>query len=237
VTSRWLEVARRLRGLIVTSEYMKRELIAVGIPAAKIAVNPLFALPASTDKSEIRNLKFEIAEGLPVVLFCGRMYDYKGAEFLLRALEHLAIAVRAVFIGDGPELPQLKEQATRFDSLHAIEFTGWLVQEVVHEFYRQASVVVVPSLWPEPFGRVGIEAMAYGKPVVAFRVGGISEWLHDGQNGFFVEPKNVQQLAETIERILVDKPLAEKLSSNALKLASEQFSPERHVKRLLEILR
>jgi glycosyltransferase involved in cell wall biosynthesis len=235
MTSRWLEAARELRGLIVTSEYMKHELIEVGLPEAKIAVNPLFAMPVSTTKSETRNPKSEIEEAL--VLFCGRMYDYKGADFLLRALEHLAIPVQAVFIGDGPELPKLKEQATVLRSRHAIEFTGSLDQDAVSEFYRRASIVVVPSLWPEPFGRVGIEAMAYGKPVVAFRVGGIPEWLHDGQNGFLIEPKNVQQLAEAIERILSDRALAETMSANALRLASEEFSPERHVKRLLETLR
>jgi len=239
LTSQWIEAARQLRGLIFASEYMKRELIEVGIPEVKITVNPLFAMPAlarSKDKSDIRNRRSEISEGLPIVLFCGRMYDYKGAEFLLRALEHLTVSVRAVFIGDGPERSRLKQRAALSPPRHAIEFTGWLDREAVHEFYRRASAVAVPSVWPEPFCRVGIEALAYGAPVVAFRVGGIPEWLHDGGNGFLVEPKNVRSLADAIERILTDEQLAGRMSANALKLAAEKFSPERHVRQLLEIL-
>jgi glycosyltransferase involved in cell wall biosynthesis len=97
--------------------------------------------------------------------------------------------------------------------------------------------VVVPSLWPEPFGLVGPEAMAHGLPVIASRVGGIPEWLADGEVGFLFEPGDVQGLADRINRLLFDRALARRLGQQARARAGSRFTVPGYVDRFLELLR
>ena len=94
-------------------------------------------------------------------------------------------------------------------------------------------MVVVPSTWPEPFGMVGIEAMAYGKPVIAFDVGGISEWLKDGETGFLVKLRDEVALAETLNLLLGDHSLAIRMGSKGREAVEKRFTPETHVDELL----
>lgn len=242
LTRRWIAAAQHLRRILVASEYMKRELIAVGIPEEKIVVNPLFVSSGAADDEangaagQWQPSPFRSEGAAPLVLFCGRMYDYKGAGYLLDALVQMKASVRAIFVGDGPERGRLQEKSRALGLDHNVHFPGWLERREVRQLYRQARVLVMPSLWPEPFGRVGIEAMAEGAPVVAFGVGAISEWLVDGEAGFLVEPKNVRQLAEKIERLVTDDGLFLKMSTCARSLVAERFSPEGHLRRLLNVM-
>jgi glycosyltransferase involved in cell wall biosynthesis len=82
---------------------------------------------------------------------------------------------------------------------------------------------------------VGIEAMAHEKPVIAFDVGGISDWLKDGVNGFLVRPGDHQELAEKI-KFLLDKPdIAKEMGKNGREMVSEVFAPGLHLERLVSV--
>jgi glycosyltransferase involved in cell wall biosynthesis len=76
---------------------------------------------------------------------------------------------------------------------------------------------------------VGPEAMSYGLPVVAFRVGGVPEWLVDRETGFLVEPRDIDGLAQRIEQLLEDAPLARKLGERGRQMAMERFTITHHV--------
>ena len=82
------------------------------------------------------------------------------------------------------------------------EFPGWVADADRARLFQSASAVAVPSVWPEPFGLVGLEAGAFGVPALAFDVGGISEWLEDGVNGWLApgDPPTVEGLARTAAR-------------------------------------
>lgn len=95
--------------------------------------------------------------------------------------------------------------------------------------------MVVPSIWPEPFGLIGIEAMYFGKPVVAFDVGGISEWLKDRENGFLVKFPDKKQFAERIKLLLEDSSLTEKFGRNGKEMVKRFLNKEEHINRLLQI--
>jgi glycosyltransferase involved in cell wall biosynthesis len=87
--------------------------------------------------------------------------------------------VRLVVAGDGPDRARCERQATEVRSSQIeVEFRGWIDAAGRSRVLADASVVVLPSLWPEPFGLSGLEAAAAGVPVAAFGVGGIPEWLH-----------------------------------------------------------
>ena len=88
--------------------------------------------------------------------------------------------------------------------------------------YSDASVAVVSSAWPEPFGAVGLEAMRYGLPLVAFDAGGVKEWLMDGVSGFLVPHMDRAQFAARIEHLLRDKSLARQMGARGRQFAQEK---------------
>jgi glycosyltransferase involved in cell wall biosynthesis len=141
---------------------------------------------------------------------------------------------RLVVAGDGYELPRMRALTAKLQLDDRVSFLGAVEYAAVGDLYAKATVLAVPSVWPEPFGLVGPEAMSYGVPVVAFRVGGIPEWLRDGETGFLVEPKDVVGLAQRIELLLNDPALAQRLGSQG-RIAVEHLSPDRHVDGLLRL--
>ena len=102
---------------------------------------------------------------------------------------------------------------------------------------RQADLLAVPSLWPEPFGLVGIEAGCFGLPAVGYAVGGIPDWLIPGQTGELApgDPPTVEGLAEAMARALADPEHHARLSRGAWEL-SKQFDTPRHLAMLEPIL-
>jgi len=91
----------------------------------------------------------------------------------------------------------------------------------------------VPSVWPEPFGLVGLEAGAFGVPSVAYDVGGIGEWLKEGENGWLApgDPPTVEGLADLLARAAADPGALADLRSGA-RAAAERMSLAAHVERL-----
>lgn len=180
--------ASRQRGLfhryahvVVASGHMAREYARHGIEDRRLTTAPLFPTLATVD--EPRPLP-----SAPTVLFAGRMTPLKGGDLLVDAVavasRIVGSPVRAVFAGDGPERDawQSRARALGVDAT----FTGWLTGQALTDAFRSASVVALPSRWPEPFGLVGLEAAMHGVPAVALDVGGIGEWLKDGVNGRLV---------------------------------------------------
>ena len=98
--------------------------------------------------------------------------------------------------------------------------------------------MVVPSIWPEPFGQVGIEAGFYGMPVVGFDVGGISDWLREGVNGFLApgDPPRSGELARAVLRCTGDAHQYGNLSAGARSVASE-YASDAHLNSILTILK
>ena len=87
-----------------------------------------------------------------------------------------------------PELPKLKKLTNTLELQSCVTFPGWVSQEEIMQFYENSDVVLIPSIYPESFGRGSIETMSFGKPVVASNVWGIREAVVDGVNGFLVPP-------------------------------------------------
>jgi glycosyltransferase involved in cell wall biosynthesis len=104
--------------------------------------------------------------------------------------------------------------------------------EQLQAFYRECSVVAVSSVWPEPIATIGLEAMRYALPVVAFDAGGISDWLMDGQNGFLVPWMDRARFARRLEQLLGDKQLARVMGERGLELATERFNFDRYIQEL-----
>lgn len=164
------------------------------------------------------------------VVFVGRIVPGKGLHILLRAMT--SVDGRLTVVGDGWRRADAERLAIDLGIAQRVDFTGWLTEDDLHRVYRSASVVAVPSLWPEPFGLVGIEAMAFGRPVVASMTGGISEWLQPGVTGIAVRPGRVVDLVRALDQILNDADLRRSMSLSARAAVSEHFSEQAHVEAL-----
>lgn len=211
--------------LIVASHYVKRVALQEGYPDAQVEVVPYFAeIPDS----------IEPLPDQPTLLFVGRIYPEKGLDQLLRAF---ALVPRGTahldVVGDGPALPEAKALARKLGVADEVTFHGW--RQDLDSFYRRAWVLIVPSLWPEPFGIVGIEAMSHARPVVAFAVGGIPEWLEDTVSGFLIRPYNASEMAERI-RFLLERPeVARQMGRRGRERGERDFNQKKHVTTLLEV--
>jgi glycosyltransferase involved in cell wall biosynthesis len=230
---RWAVAQRALfteySAVIVASAHMEDELLRHGVSRERLAVIPMFPTIAPGT---------EPAGGRDVVLFLGRMTDLKGGDVLIRAVARASRAMRRLIpllmAGDGPQRAAWERLAAREQV--AAGFPGWLADEARSAALARAAVLAVPSIWPEPFGLVGLEAAARGVPSVAFDVGGISTWLRHGVSGLLVDPSAGEiGLASAIEKILEDHALRERLGGGALAVARE-MSLDAHMRQLEMVL-
>jgi glycosyltransferase involved in cell wall biosynthesis len=113
-----------------------------------------------------------------------------------------------------------------------VSFRGWLDTDKLARELAEASIVAIPSLWPEPFGLVGIEAFAAGRPVIASSTGGVRDWLEDGRSGVCVPPGDVSALARALAELLADPAKQRRMGAAGKRTVSERFSVERHVSAL-----
>ncbi|MFI5003962.1 MAG: glycosyltransferase family 4 protein [Solirubrobacterales bacterium] len=166
------------------------------------------------------------------VVFAGRIVRPKGLGVLIRAAR--AVDAEFVVCGDGFQLNAMRRLARRLGVERRISFRGWLGAEPLAQELADASVVVVPSLWPEPFGLVGIEALAAGRPVIASRTGGVLDWLEDGVTGLCVQPGDVRGLARALDELLDDPERQHAMGMAGRAMVAARFSAEQHVAALLD---
>jgi glycosyltransferase involved in cell wall biosynthesis len=138
------------------------------------------------------------------IVFAGRIVPQKGLGSLVRAVARLARErrPRVHVFGDGPALGDARDEAAR--SGVNLEAHGLRSPDVVRAAIDGCALVVLPSLWAEPFGYVGIEAFARGRTVVAYDTGGVRTWLDDGINGLAVRLGDERALAGAIDALLHD---------------------------------
>ena len=214
---------------IVGSRWMRDELRTNGLPPARIRIVPPVprALAACEQQPPSRS---------PEVLFVGQVIRGKGVDLLLTALAKVPGDWHATIVGTGNHLPACKALAAKLDIAHRVTFTGWVDHTALDPYYARASVSVVPSRWPEPFGMVGIEAMARGRPVVAFAVGGIPDWLEHGLTGLLAREADTDTLAEYLSRLLADPELAALLGARAAARVRERYRPDACLDQLTAVL-
>lgn len=209
---------------------MLREASAAGIPDNLITLIPPFTPDDGVSSA--------LGPHTERIVFAGRLSPVKGVRYLLAALKDVQKAVPGVgldIIGDGESRGSLEVTTKSLNLEGCVIFHGWLDHKSTDRLMRNAAIVAFPSVYPEAFGLVGIEAMIRGRPVVGFDVGGVKDWLCDGVTGFVVKPKDTVALAESMVRLLRDRNLNQQFGSAARRIALEKFSPQPHLDRLTGI--
>lgn len=163
------------------------------------------------------------------VLFIGSLIRGKGVDFLLRAMHLVKCPFTLNIVGAGKSEPSLRSLCAELGLQDKVNFVGWVDHERIQDYYRETKVVAIPSCWPEPFTLVGQESMRHGRPVVAFDVGGNSNWCDSGQSGFIVPEQDVAGYAAAVEKLLTDTSLARQMGEYAAKRVKERFSFEEYL--------
>ena len=222
----------RYAGVVVASDHMRREYLRYDLPEHHVHTIPLFA--ASAERAPA-------GSGSRIdIVFLGRMTPLKGARALVQAAQHAAGSLgrplHIVLAGEGPERHELERLARDSGGKLIASFPGWVDASARATLLSSASLVAIPSMWPEPFGLVGLEAAEFGVPAVAFDVGGIGEWLTHDVNGRLVDlAGGSAALGDAIAAVLADDALRLRLSTGA-RDAARHFDADAHMTRLEQVL-
>ena len=239
-----LGLLRRYDAVLTHSAHMRREFLRHRAAGGRV-LNCSYTVSGADRPALTTPLPAAHASAAPWhLLFMGRMDRLKGGEYLIDALPRVqketGQALRVTFAGDGPARAGWESRAQHLTAQTpqiAIEFTGWLQHSQLATVLGTIDLVVMPSLWPEPYGLAGPEANRRGIPVVAFSTGGIPEWLLDGVNGCLApgDPPTVDGLASAIVKCLRSLAAGDTLRQGAASVGNS-LADDVHVDALLEIL-
>lgn len=163
------------------------------------------------------------------VLYLGRLSDEKGVETLLRAHAMANGRWPLMVAGTGPLMDDLRGRYP------GARFVGHLAGQALMQAIAQASTVVVPSEWFENCPMSVLEAMAFGKPVVGSRMGGIPELVDDGKTGLLFDAGNAAQLCDHLDELMANPDRRREMGRQARLRAEREFSLEKHNAGLLNI--
>jgi glycosyltransferase involved in cell wall biosynthesis len=225
---------------IAISEALRRALAANGIKDVAVLGNGID--PAAWRARDAAVAALREAHGLAgrhVLLFCGRLSAEKGGESVIRALGQIAPAdPEATLLVAGSEDGYARHMAALAAELGVGErlvFTGWLSREEMKAAYALAEVVLMPSLYLDAFGRVNIEAMAAGRPVVGTCFGGTPEIVKDGVTGYIANPLRPEEIARKALDLLTHPERARAFGAAGRERVERAFSLARHVERYIAL--
>jgi len=231
---------RRVNRFVAISNFIREVIISNGGAAEKIDVvyNPV-ELDQDGDIS-LRG-KYGLCKNDICIGVFGRIIHWKGQEIFVKAAIELLSRhpnLKAFLVGDASDSDRgyyrnVGLLAKQSDVSDRIVFTGYVSN--VADYYRMMDIVVHTSILPEPFGRVIIEAMIQGKPVVASDEGGPKEIINDGEDGLLIEPGNPNILAASIEKLIQNTYLRYQIGQAAQKKALASYSSKAHAFNIAEI--
>lgn len=213
---RELALNRRFHRMIVATNYMRDELLRNQFDPERIEIHaPVPRSPEDVPQSSFsdRNL----------IIYTGQIIRGKGVDVLLESLARVKVPFECAIFGDGSARAHCEELARKLSLNDRVFFKGYVAQDELRQHFQDASLAVMSSVWPEPFGAAGLEAMRHGLPVVAFDAGGIGEWLVNGHNGFLVPWMDRDAFAARVEQLLRNKKLAQCLGAQGREFARDKY--------------
>ena len=206
--------------LIVMTPFGKDKLLQSGFREEQIVIVPNPTSGGAVASSRLHG---------NYVAFAGRLNREKGIDVLLAAAGQ-APDIPFKIAGDGPLMAEMRGKAPR-----NVDFLGRLTPDQLPEFYRQARVLVVPSLCFETFGMVAVEAMACGVPVIASRIGSLPYVVDEGINGTLFEPGDAVALLHEIRQLWEHPDLAYQMGRAARRKVMAEYSEDAYYRHLMSV--
>ena len=207
---------------------LKSTVISNGL---EIPITPL----SSEKKQDIRLNFFKSNSSEVVIALVGRISRWKGQLFLLNAFSEILktnVDIKLVFIGSPPPnqdnfLVYLQDQIAVLKVTNKVVLIPF--HDQIFDLWQSIDIAVVPSIEPEPFGLVAVEAMLAKKPVIGSNHGGLSEIIVNNETGFLVEPNNELELSKALKKLIDSKQLRDSLGENGYQRAVKKFSVDKYV--------
>jgi len=199
------------------------------------ALGSIEVIPNGVD---LNKFKFVGRKNNQTIITTSRLVKKNGIDTLIRSLLFLPAEYRLQIFGSGPESDSLKSLAQKFNLAHQVDFNGQIMTDDLPSHLAQAEVFARPSL-SEGLGNSFLEAMAVGLPVIGTPVGGIPDFLAEGETGWLVKPNNPVDLAEKIKLILNpdNKTQVDQVVVQARKLIEEKYDWDKIVEKMKEIFK
>ena len=204
---------------VVLSSHMKEYFVNFGLPEEKIKILP--------NGITCKNFTIDNDTREKIVCYYGGESDFKGFEIFYTIAKIL-----------NTKYPDIQFIATGNyqNKSPLVKYVGMLDREKLKSLYAKSKCTVIPSIWDDPFPAVALESMAAGTPVVAFDVGSLSSIIHNEVGGFVVPLMGIDEMADKIIRVVNDDKLFAKLSENARRIACEEFTEDKRIALLNEII-
>jgi glycosyltransferase involved in cell wall biosynthesis len=206
---------------LVMSEFMRNNLTMNGFAAEKICKIYPFR-QKSLDFPEVSSVSDVVK-----ILYVGQLVRGKGVDLLLRAVRLLDIPFQLDIVGANNDEMMLRQMSVSLGLGEKINFAGW--HSSPERFFAAADIFAFSSRWQEPFGLTGIEAFTYGVPVVAFDVGGVTEWLHNRENGLLVKEHDIAEFAAALKILAQNRQLAKTMGNQGQAMVLRDYSPEQFI--------
>jgi glycosyltransferase involved in cell wall biosynthesis len=208
---------------ISNSEFARDQFVRGGLPAEKIRIKPNFIEPdpgPHTGEAEY-------------ALFIGRLAPEKGLLTVLQAWRSFPER-KLVIVGDGPLRPRLEQEVAE-NKLSGVRLVGWRPREEIPSWLHRARCLIFPSEWYETFGRVLIEGMAAGLPVLAARIGAVEEIVEHDRTGLLFQPATVEDLVHKLDWIYSHPDESNQMGHRGREVYLERFTADRNYNLLMEL--
>jgi glycosyltransferase involved in cell wall biosynthesis len=216
--------SNRIDRYIALTQFAARKFGSDRIPAEKIRIKPNFAPDHGCGRGE---------GGF--ALYVGRLSPEKGLETIFAA-DHLGdLQLPVHIVGDGPLLTEVERACARPGS--RLIYLGRLLRSEVIEQMKQAAVLLVPSLWYEGLPMVVVEALSFGLPIIASRIGGLTEMVLDGCSGMLFEPGNPSALLDALRAFTSDTGRVEAMRKASRGQFDRHYTEQKNYEILIEIYR
>jgi glycosyltransferase involved in cell wall biosynthesis len=231
-------------GFIANSSETKKYLCALGANPQKITISVQtidvnkWKIAVSKYKHLRNELKNELGLREKVILYVGNLHQGKGVNFLLEAFSNVAQTLadtNILIVGGGSEEQRLRDYCKQKGIMERVIFAGYKQSWELPKYYALADLFVFPTLY-DHFGLVVIEALASGLPVICSQFAGSAlDLIKDGVNGYIIDPRNIENLSDSLVNILADESLLQKLKQGVIDLAGN-FTVEKSAENFLDAI-
>ena len=223
--------------IVAVSSQMKKQLVRLGANPFRVYVihNAVEEAPTPAPGGGDPRKMYGIEAGAPLIGVIGRLSPEKGQAFFLKAFKRTVDVIpqaKALIIGDGPDRAVLEKMAIKSGLVKNIFFTGY--QKNATALYPHLDIIVIPSL-NEGFPNVALEAMLYGRPVIATSVGGLPELIDNNENGFIVPPADPLSLSNAMIDLIKNPLLGQKISLAGREKVLLKFNPADRAAKIKDI--
>lgn len=234
--------------IVFPSNYLKKLYTGYGIEKKKAKVIPCFldeSEPQIGIAGELRR-KFK-PKGEKVILYVGKVIEEKGIKVLLESFEELLKIYKSnrgnrsnkklklLVVGHGRSFQKIRKFANKLKISKYVKFVGSVPHHYIFSYYQISDIVVIPSIVPETFSIALSEASLSKKIIVCSRIGALEDRIHDGENGFLVEPNDPKELAEKISYALSNTNKLRRLGESAYNNYNHKYKSGRSFSQYLKL--